>query len=69
MHIQVTEERVGRPVRQDTVLLDSEASQAGSGKMRREKSYHRGSASVKATNLADEDTVVVHSLLDLLLLG
>lgn len=44
------------PVRQDTVLLNIEPA-AGSGKMRRDKSYHRGSASVKLS-MAEEDTVI-----------
>ncbi|XP_045157450.2 LOW QUALITY PROTEIN: nuclear pore complex protein Nup153-like [Mercenaria mercenaria] len=57
---QVPEETISRPTRQDTVILSSGAA-APSGKMKRDKSYHRGSASVKAT-LEEEDTVIIPDL-------
>ena len=51
-----------RPSRQDTVLLAADTF-GGSGKMKRDKSYHRGSASVKTTDMPEDDTVRYSALL------
>ncbi|KAL4237068.1 hypothetical protein ACF0H5_005452 [Mactra antiquata] len=53
-------EKPSIPTREDTVVLSNEPA-IGSGKMRRDKSYHRGSASVKPT-LEEEDTVILPNL-------
>lgn len=54
--LQPEDEAVGRPTRQDTIIVDGD-SYGGSGKIRREKSYHRGSASVKPSNIPEDETV------------
>ncbi|XP_052244426.1 serine-rich adhesin for platelets-like isoform X2 [Dreissena polymorpha] len=46
---------------QDTVILDPQGGNA-SGKMKRDKSYHRGSASVKPVTLDEEETVIIPDL-------